>query len=293
MPREPWRVSLHGGHSGEFCEHATGTLREVLESALAAGYDVFGVSEHAPRSEARFIYQTELDKGYDLKRIQDEFESYASAVRELADEFSDRLTILRGFEAEIVPEATFQEDMLGHRKRHDFEFMVGSVHYVNELSVDGPKEDFERMVESCGGLEEAAVRYYGNVVRLVEALQPEVVGHLDLIRRNAPPEAVLNTPRIQVAADQALEAVRAADAILDLNTAGWRKGLGTPYPEPWLVQRAHTMGIGFCFGDDSHGRDVGEGIDEARVYLLKNGVDKIRRLTRVDHQIVKEWVDLQ
>ena len=164
---------------------------------------------------------------------------------------------------------------------------------VNELSVDGPKEDFERMVESCGGLEEAAVRYYGNVVRLVEALQPEVVGHLDLIRRNAPPEAVLNTPRIQVAADQALEAVRAADAILDLNTAGWRKGLGTPYPEPWLVQRAHTKGIGFCFGDDSHGRDVGEGIDEARVYLLKNGVDKIRRLTRVDHQIVKEWVDLQ
>ena len=292
MAGEPWRVSLHGGHSGEFCEHATGTLRQVLESAVSCGYDVFGVSEHAPRSQTRFLYQTELDKGYDLARIHREFEDYAVAIGELAEEFSDRLTVLRGFEAEIVPEASFSEEMLAHRDRHDFEYMVGSVHYVNEISVDGPPEEFERMVESCGGLEEAAVRYYGNIVKLVEALKPEVIGHLDLIRRNAPPGAILDTPRIRRAADQALEAVRAADAILDLNTAGWRKGLGTPYPAPWLVQRAHDLGIGFCFGDDSHGHDVGEGIDDARDYLLQHGVNRIRRLMRAGDEVVKEWVDL-
>ncbi|HEX6202492.1 MAG TPA: histidinol phosphatase, partial [Thermoanaerobaculia bacterium] len=56
VPVRPWRVSLHGGHSGEFCDHATGTLAEVLEAAVAAGYAIFGVSEHAPRSDPRFLY---------------------------------------------------------------------------------------------------------------------------------------------------------------------------------------------------------------------------------------------
>src|SRR5438045_1413741 len=39
---ENWRVSLHGGHSGEFCDHAEGTLREILTAAVAAGYHTFG-----------------------------------------------------------------------------------------------------------------------------------------------------------------------------------------------------------------------------------------------------------
>ena len=293
MARESWRVSLHGGHSGEFCEHATGTLREVLEAAVGAGFDVFGVSEHAPRSEARFVYDTELEKGYDVERLAREFETYAEESLALAEEFSDRLTVLRGFEAEIVPEASFREEMLTHRQRHQFEYMVGSVHYVNEFSVDGPPDEFAHLVESCGGIEEAAVRYYGNVARLVEALSPEVVGHLDLIRRNAPADAMLDTPKIRDAADQALEAVKAQDAILDLNTAGYRKGLGSPYPAPWLLKRADAMGIGFCFGDDSHGApDVGAGIDQARDYLLTNGINRIRRLSRQGQTIVKEWVDL-
>jgi len=45
---EPWRVSLHGGHSGEYCDHAEATLREMLEAAVQYGYQTFGVSEHAP-----------------------------------------------------------------------------------------------------------------------------------------------------------------------------------------------------------------------------------------------------
>jgi hypothetical protein len=32
-------VSLHGGHSREYCDHARSTLREILEAAVACGYD--------------------------------------------------------------------------------------------------------------------------------------------------------------------------------------------------------------------------------------------------------------
>ncbi len=293
MVREPWRVSLHGGHSGEFCEHATGRLCEVLEAAIAAGYHTFGVSEHAPRSESRFLYDSEKEKGFTTARLQQDFEAYAGAVHELSEQFAGRLVVLRGFEAEVVPAQGYQEEMLGYNQRFGFDYMVGSVHYVDEISIDSERAEFERALEACGGLEALAVRYYETVAQMVAALKPDVVGHLDLIRKNAGPDSSLDTLKIRRAADRALEAVREHASILDLNTAGYRKGLGSPYPAPWLVKRANEMGIPFCFGDDSHGpSQVGAGLDEARQYLLENGVAAVTVMTRHEGELVRQVVSL-
>ena len=153
--------------------------------------------------------------------------------------------------------------------------------------------DFDAAVDGRGGLEPFAVRYYETVASMVDALRPDVVGHLDLIRRNASPDAVLDTPAIREAADRALNVIRKHDAILDLNTAGYRKGLGSPYPAPWLVQRATEMGIGFCFGDDSHGpAQVGEGVEQARQYLLENDVSEISAITRDPGGVVRKRISL-
>lgn len=293
MTPQPWKVSLHGGHSSRFCEHAEGELRAVLEAAVAAGYHSFGVSEHAPRSQERFLYPTEREKGYTVERLADEFDAYAQAVAKLAEEFADRLVVLRGFEAEVVPASSYRDEMPGLRRRYGFEYMVGSVHYVNEVSIDGEPSEFERALSAAGSLEALSICYYHTVAEMVEALRPEVVGHLDLIRKNAARDAALDTESIRNAAEQALDAVAKHNCILDLNTAGYRKGLGSPYPAPWLVRRAHERGIGFCFGDDSHGpAQVGAGIDEARRYLLGNGVDQVSVLTREDGKLVRCRVGL-
>ncbi len=276
-----WRVSLHGGHSGEFCEHARGSLRETIEAAVAAGYRTFGVSEHAPRVEERFLYDSEREKGYGVERLKWEFEAYAVEVSRLAAEYAGRITILCGFETEVVPAAGYRDAMLELQRRQAFDYMVGSVHHVNEIQIDGTKENFDDSVESCGGLEALCVTYYELVAEMIAVLKPQVVGHLDLIRRNALRTADLKTAKIRKAADRALEAAREYGSILDLNTAGWRKQLGEPYPASWLVQRAAGMGIPFCFGDDSHNPgEVGAGIDEARDYLIKNGVNSIDVLVR-------------
>jgi histidinol-phosphatase (PHP family) len=292
--KEPpcWRTSLHGGHSGEFCDHAQGTLREMLEAAVAAGYRTFGVSEHAPRPEA-FLYEEERALGWNAEKLTADFHRYTHAINALAEAFAPQLMVLRGFEAEVVPQQTYVETMSALRTRQlengspAFDYMVGSVHYVHEIQIDGAPETYRAAIEACGGVTSFAKSYYAQVAEMVEALRPEVVGHLDLIRKNAraaglSPEA-LETPEIKAAAEMALEAVRAYGAILDLNTAGWRKGLDAPYPAPWLVQRAHAMGIPFCFGDDSHRpKEVGMGLEEARLYLLRNGVTHITTLERLE-----------
>ncbi len=291
--KEPWRVSLHGGHSGEFCNHAHDTLSDILEAAAQAGYHTFGVSEHVARVESRFLYEEELDLGWDIAKVIRDFEAYGTSVRQTAEPFQDRLVVLCGFEIEVVPQDRYVDLMKDYRSRFGFDYMVGSVHFVDEILIDGPLHLFEKAVAGRGNLENLCVAYYDLLSEMIEALQPEVVGHLDLVRKNAPLDANLATPAIRSAVEGVLERVRAQGAILDLNTAGYRKGLGSPYPAPWLVQWANDMGIGFCFGDDSHSPgDVGAGIDAARLYLLDNGVTNVTVLTREAGAMVKKVVPL-
>ncbi len=289
----PWKVSLHGGHSGAYCDHAVGTLREVLEAAVTQGFHTYGVSEHAPRMADHLLYDTERNMGWDVAKIEADFHAYARDIRVVSEEFSDRLTVLRGFEIEVVPGDRWVRIMQGFRKQYHFDYIVGSVHFIDEVAIDGPPELFEKAVEGSGGLENLAVRYYEAVAEMVETMRPEVVGHLDLVRRNAPSNESVETPRIRRAAEAALEVIREHGGILDLNTAGYRKGLIHPYPAPWLLGRAHEMGVGLCFGDDSHGpAQVGAGIEEAREYLLGHGVGQVSVLTREDGAVVKRIVPL-
>lgn len=293
MSHEPWKVSLHGGHSGEFCDHAQGTLEEILDAAVDFGYRVFGVSEHAPRKGEQYLYDTERAMGWDVAKLESDFERYAETIALLSGRYEGRLQVLRGFELEVVPPDEYVSIMQAYRKRFAFDYIVGSVHFLDDLPIDGPPELFARVEKQLGGLEGLALAYYEKVREMVEALRPEVVGHLDLVRKNAPSNEAVETPAIHEAAVNALEVIRDCGGILDVNTAGYRKGLGSPYPAPWLVEAARDMGVGFCFGDDSHApNQVGAGIEDARDYLLDLGVREITVLARKAGAIVREKAPL-
>ncbi len=290
-PITPWRISLHGGHTGEFCDHAHGTLRETLDAAVAFGYRIYGVAEHAARDEARFLYPEEVEMGWDIAKIQRDFETYAHTVRQLAGEYKDRITVLCGFEADNIPADGYAERVRDYRNRLGFDYVVGSAHYVDEVLIDGHQEAFDKALEMQGGLEPLAIRYYAQVAEMVEALKPEIVGHLDVIRKCA--NAPCDSPAIQKAAGEALEVIREHDCILDCNTGGYRKGHGMPYPAPWLTRLARDMGIPFCFGDDSHAPEhVGIGLNESRDYLLEHGVISITTLVPGSAGLDREVVPL-
>lgn len=304
----PWAVSLHGGHSGEFCDHGKGTLREIVAAAVARGYHTFGIAEHAPRFHDRYLYPEEVAMGWDIEKVQRDFEAYARESAALAADcrlsiaycrLKDKkgvqpFCLLRGFEAEVVPPGDYGRLMNGLRARHGFDYVVGSVHWVNDVITDHSKAKFDEAAAKCGGQEALAVMYYEQMAEMVEAVRPEVVGHVDVLRKYASPREAVETPRARDAVRAALEAIRAHGCILDINTGGLRHGLGSPYPAPWLLRMAvHEFGIGVCFGDDSHSpEDVGAGIIETRQYLIDNGVEHITYLTREGQAIVRRTASL-
>ena len=83
------------------------------------------------------------------------------------------------------------------RSCHDFDYIVGSVHHVNGISIDESGELYRAAVDASGGFEPFAERYYDTVRHMIEGLRPEIVGHLDLVKLHAPAGADQATGRIR------------------------------------------------------------------------------------------------
>lgn len=278
--QQPWMVSLHGGHSGEFCDHAEDRLEQLVQQAIALGMPVYGLTEHAPRVEPQHVYDEEKALGWDTAHLEALFGRYAAEAKRLQVAYGDRIALLVGVEAEVIPEGRYVEVMCGLREQYALDYFVGSVHWVDGIIIDYTRDRFDRAVEAQGGLERLALRYYDIAAEMVASLRPEVVGHLDLLRRYGGNDPALQTTAVQERAKAVLALMKEHGAILDLNTAGYRKGLGTPYPAPWLLEAARDIGVACCFGDDAHRvSEVGAGILEARDYLLAHGVAEVTVLS--------------
>ena len=77
--------SYHGGHSGQFCRHAKGRLREVVLRAIEAGFTHYGLSEHAPRDETTWLFPDEQD--LTPEDLAAGFVEYAREAHALREEF--------------------------------------------------------------------------------------------------------------------------------------------------------------------------------------------------------------
>lgn len=288
-----WKNSLHGGHSSDFCDHAHNTLQEILDAAVATGYHIFGVTEHAPRVEDQYLYEEERAMGWDVVFLDRMFRRYALTLDRYILEYEDRLQVLKGFEIEVVPPATYAQVMLSYKKELKFDYVVGSVHYVDGWIIDYIPHYFELALESCGGYEALAVKYFQTVSEMVDLIKPEVIGHFDLIRKNFPKNFFWELPRVLDSAKMALEVIKQSDAIMDINTAAYRTGMTHPYPAPIFLNIIREMDIPVCFGDDSHATSqVGYGLNHARTYLLQHGITTITVLKRGEHGLTRDTVSL-
>ena len=143
------------------------------------------------------------------------------------------------------------------------------------------RELFDAAAERAGGLQELLIRYYEHVAEMVDGLQPEVVGHFDLPRLLSEGDEAHDAPEVRATAEAALRVIAERDALLEVNTAGYRKGLRGAYPAPWVVERARDLGIALTLGDDSHHVDhVAADLEKARAYLLAYKVRSIGTMGR-------------
>ncbi|HTV20704.1 MAG TPA: histidinol-phosphatase [Polyangiaceae bacterium] len=276
--------SYHGGHSGEFCGHAKGQLRSVVDAAYAAGFTTYGLSEHSPRYQSEHLYPEE--QGLVPADLEAKFRRYVASALELRREYEGRLELLIGFETEALPVADWPEKMRAIRASAPFDYIVGSVHSIGDTWIDLNVETSERAARDNGGWEALRCAYFDRLAELVQTLRPEIVGHVDLIRRFEPPEFRFSEGALGHA-ERVLEAARSIGAALEVNAAPVRRGFGPAYPGPQVLARACEMGVAVTLGDDSHGPDgVGVGLDACLEAIARAGYRDVHYLTRRDGQVV-------
>ena len=109
---------------------------------------------------------------------------------------------------------------------------------------------------------------------MIEALQPAVVGHFDLIRIfDKDYLQTLQQPEVQRRITRNLQLIADLGLIMDFNLRGFDKS-AEQYPSLPVLQQALKLGVTVVPGDDSHGvASVGRNWDRGVAILRELGHD--------------------
>ncbi len=76
-------ISLHGGHSGQFCSHARDLLEDIILRYIDLGFTRVGITEHIPPAHENFIYPDEKQLGLTVLDLEKRFENYFHTLHRL------------------------------------------------------------------------------------------------------------------------------------------------------------------------------------------------------------------
>ncbi|KAF2113401.1 polymerase/histidinol phosphatase-like protein [Lophiotrema nucula] len=266
----------HHSHSGQFCGHAKNTLEEVIRDAISKGFHSFSLTEHIPRPLADF-YPGETDDHTEESLVK-LFDDYTTEASRLKEAYVAQIQIFIGFESEWIRPSTL-DIIQGLLAKYTFDFFLGSVHHVHTIPIDFDRAMYEQARDKAGGTDERLFEdYFDSQYEMLQSLQPPVVGHFDLIRlmSDGRDADFAGLDVVWKKIQRNLEYIASYGGILELNSAGLRKGLAQPYPCLPICQMFHRLGGRFTMSDDSHGIDqVGTNYRRLLEFIHKAGIGQV------------------
>jgi histidinol-phosphatase (PHP family) len=241
-------------------EHFTEeNVDRYLAAAEEHGIAELGVSEHV----YRFTQALEVwDHGFWREQAIDDLDAYVEFVR---------TTPLRvGVEADFIPGA--EDRMANLLEARDFDYVVGSVHFLGNRAVDHEGYD---VWEEEGDPDRVWRRYFETLAEAVRSDLFDILAHPDLVKvwgRGRP--APDRDPRFFY--EPAVDAISDSGIAVEVSTAGLRKPVGEIYPSRSFAEMCVEAGAEFALSSDAHAPEqVGYGYDRAMVFLEELGVERI------------------
>jgi histidinol-phosphatase (PHP family) len=231
----------HHSHSGQFCAHARGTLEEVVQAAVRRGFTTYGLSEHAPRALLDHLYPEELEAGLIPPDLAARFDAYVVEAHRLKDAFDGEIQLLVGLETENIShqDLVYLESVLvkyGAR----IEYVVGSVHHVKGIPIDFDRPTYDRALATFGtgsaAMSSFLSAYFDAQYELLVAVQPEIIGHVDLCRLYEPALKLEEYPEAWGKLERNVRYAIEYGALFEFNAAALRKNWPGAYPGGDVVQ---------------------------------------------------------
>ena len=214
------------------CRHAIGSEEAYAKNALERGLEILGFSDHTPQYFPGDYYST-------MRMFPEELAAYCDTVRQLQRDFSGRLQIHLGVEAEYYP-LTFRE-MCARLQDAGVEYMILGQHWLgNEFDAlcSGTATEDERHLQ----------RYCDQVIAAMETGKFSYFAHPDIVRYVG--EGTIYERHMRRVCRASID----TGTPLEINFLGL--SAGRHYPTELFWQLVAEEGCQVVFGIDAHSPDA-------------------------------------
>jgi histidinol-phosphatase (PHP family) len=216
------------------------SITEMVEAATELGFAAIGISDHL------VLHPTIKDVAWAMSPERlDEYAAEFNRVKQQA-----KIPLFMGLEVDFFPGNQRQAELDAILAQYDFNYLIGSIHFLDEFPIDYLKSDWENLSQSTINI--YYQHYWQNMLLLVESQQFDFIGHIDIIKKMA----FKTTENLQAMIENVLTAIARNGSIVEINTAGWNKPCAEAYPSPSIIDTAQTLNIPLIMNDDAH--SVGE-----------------------------------
>jgi histidinol-phosphatase (PHP family) len=236
------------------CGHASGTVDELVESAVQKGFSHVGIADHSPLLFAEIP---------GLAMSTGELPAYVDEVLEAKERYRGRIEVRLGIEADY--HLPTQQERTAMLSEYPFDYIIGSVHVLGDWVFDSPVE-VDRYEEI--DLDDFYREYFAELTAMVRTGFYDIVGHPDLAKKFDKRPAIDLSPLYR----EVLHAMKEQGICYEVNTAGLRWPARELYPEEPFVHMASELGVPVTLGSDAHSpEDIGRDFDKALDMLREAG----------------------
>ena len=242
---------------------------ELIEVALARGFDSIGFSEHTLN-----VYSPALNQLTEEKTAL-----YRKEIAALKEKYRGQIDIFCGLEYEFYSEVP----------QEGYDYLIGSVHYLEcgggIFGFDRGFDDTVAYVQNNFGGDglRFAEKYFETLAHLPERGNFDIIGHFDLITKNNERGGFIDVSdkRYLNAGMEAIEALKGKIPLFEVNTGAIARNYRTqPYPQMEFLKEFKRQGFGATISSDCHNKDFLDcHFDESRELLLAAGFKSIWVLT--------------
>jgi histidinol-phosphatase (PHP family) len=228
-----WDAHMHTRFSGdsEADEH------DMIDSAIQKGLSGICFTDHM-----------DLDYPDDLELFHLDIENYVKTMLPLRAQYEGQIQVCTGIELGLQPQlADTHRQLLAQYPQLDF--VIGSSHVVHRTD-PYYASFFQGRTE-----QEAYGEYFQSILENIQAFDGfDVYGHLDYVVRYGPEKNKNYTyEAYHEIIDEILKALITRHKGIELNTAGFRYGLGHPNPTEAILKRYRELGGEILtIGSDAH-----------------------------------------
>jgi histidinol-phosphatase (PHP family) len=233
-------------------------------AAASAGIAELGISEHIHR----FTAALEIWRHpFWVEQARDDLDAYVAFVAGSGFKVGIEADWVAGVEDRIDTVITSRP----------FDYVLGSVHFVGEGSVDQDRWDVWELEK--GNPDRVWARYFRALADAARSGLFDVMAHPDLVKvwgagRPGPDRDPRHYYEI------AVEAFAEAGVAAEVSTAGLRKPAAELYPAKAFAEMLAEAGVPFTISSDAHvPEDVGYAYDQAVALLQEIGIGEIAVFT--------------